>query len=96
MATKQKWLDGTWVHSKCMNHIVEVVKGENVTWKIKSSFDYPELELTMPKFIWTYGTFGETIEEIKSLTGASNYNIKVESDYRFYNVKVKHVNITSL
>ena len=71
------WLDGFWVFDG-LPPLVLVVKGEDVCFTNIANYDFPNEEI--PPSItgtWSYGSFQECSEEIKKLSKATHFNVKM-------------------
>ena len=72
MGTNQPWLDGYYKAVFAGQvHSIAVLQGENCSFE--SLIDNEKQNR-----VCSYGDFGETDERIRTLTGKSNYNIRIQ------------------
>ena len=71
------WHDGFWLYEG-YPYMVMVVNGENVDFTNIAQYDYPDETIApFSTGTWEFGSFVECPDEIKSLSGAEQYNLKM-------------------
>jgi len=75
------WKDGFYMAKNDTDKKIHIVKGNDVTVKDMSEFDYPDLPMSdRSKGTWTFGDFGEPSEKLENACHSKLCNVQFSMD----------------
>ena len=75
------WKDGFYMAKNDTDKKIHIVKGNDVTVKDMSEFDYPDLPMSdRSKGTWTFGDFGEPSEKLENACQSKLCNVQFSMD----------------
>ena len=77
--TTPPWKDGFYMAKNDTDKKIHVVKGNDVTVRDMTEFDYPELQISdKSKGTWTFGDFGQPSEKLENACQSKLCNVQFD------------------